>query len=140
MSLREDIAKDIVKVLKDANDPKPILVTREPFDVEKLAITQFPAILVQTGPESRLDESMRSRTGVISYQIRAFIRGTELDTRKNDIIERIEEVLETSRRRNVANASIRTQVTAITPVDRLPPLGEVIITVEVQYTYTRGVT
>lgn len=103
MSLREDFALNIVSVLKDMTDPKPVLVTREPFDVEKLAITQFPAILVQTGNEIRNDISMGiHRQGIIQYTIRAFVRGggVALDTIKNDIIERIEETLDSDRRRD----------------------------------------
>lgn len=138
MSIREDIIENIVTVLRDMNDPKPILVSREPFDVEKLAITQFPAILVQSGPETRNDFSFKSRQGFIQYNIRAFVRGNELDKAKNAIIERIEETLEADRRRDTANASMRTQVVSITPIDRLPPLGEVSMTVQVDYRYDKG--
>ena len=138
MSIREDIIENMVKVLRDMNDPKPILVSREPFDVEKLAITQFPALLVQSGAETRNDFSFRSRQGVINYVIRAFVRGNELDRLKNEIIERIEETLELDRRRDTANASMRTQVVSITPIDRLAPLGEVSITVAVEYRYDKG--
>jgi len=35
---------------------------------------------------------------------------------------------------------MKTQVTFIEVVDRLPPLGEVAITVEVRYLYTKGTT
>ena len=74
MSLRNDIANNIVEVLKDIADPRPVLVTREPFDVEKLAITQFPAILIQSGSEERDTETMGAgvRRGTISFQIRGF--------------------------------------------------------------------
>lgn len=122
------------------DDPKPVLVTREPFDVEKLAITQFPAILVQSGQENRFDTAMGSRQGVITYNIRAFIRGTEIDKKKNDIIERIEETLDADRRRDTGQPSMRTQITTITPIERLAPLGEVSITVQVEYKYARGTT
>ena len=138
MSIREDIVNDIIDVLQDTTDPKPILVTREPFEVEKLAITQFPAILVQTTAESRTDESMSLRTGVITYVLRCYVRGTEIDRKRNDIVERVEETLETNRRRNLNNASIKTEITEIRVVDRLEPLGEVIINVDVSYSYTRG--
>lgn len=140
MSIRESIIENIVDVLRDMNDPKPILVNREPFDVEKLAISQYPAILVQSGQEIRTDISMRGRQGVITYNIRAFVRGTELDKKKNEIIERIEETLDTDRLRGTANLSMRTQVRQILPVDRLAPLGEVLVVVEVEYKYTRGTT
>ena len=140
MSLREDFAVNIVKVLKDMADPKPVLVTREPFDVEKLAVTQFPAILVQTTNETRSDISMGiNRQGIISYSIRAFVRGTELDTKKNDIIERIEETLDSDRTRGTSTKSMITQVRNISVIERLSPLAEVLITVEVRYKYTKGV-
>lgn len=140
MSIRETVIENIVDVLKDMNDPKPVLVSREPFDVEKLAITQFPALLVQSGQETRLDTAMSSRQGIINYNIRAFVRGNELDKKKNEIIERIEETLDTDRLRGTDLKSMRTQVTTITPVDRLAPLGEVVITVQVEYKYPRGTT
>lgn len=140
MSIREDVINDIVAVLKDMTDPKPVLVTREPFDVEKLAVTQFPAILVQSGQEVRTDFTMRGRQGQINYNVRVFVRGTELDKKKNDIVERIEETLDQDRNRGTGNLSMRTQLISITPVERLAPLGELALTVQVEYKYTRGIT
>lgn len=140
MSTRESVIDNIVSLLKDMNDPKPVLVTREPFDVEKLAITQFPAILVQSGEEVRLDTAMGSRQGQINYLVRAFVRGVELDKKKNEIVERIEETLEGDRKRDTGNFSMNTQVLSIVPVDRLAPLGEVQVTVQVTYKYPKGVT
>jgi hypothetical protein len=137
MSIRESVIENIVDVLRDMDDPKPNLVSREPFDVEKLAITQFPAILVQSGTEVRTDTAMNKRFGTISYTIRAFVRGTEVDKKKNEIVERIEETLDTDRLRGTALTSMRTQVVSIVPIDRLAPLGEVVITAEVEYKYTR---
>lgn len=140
MSTREKVIENIISVLKDMNDPKPILVTREPFDVEKLAITQFPAILVQSGEEIRFDTAMGSREGQINFNVRCFVRGTELDKKKNEIVERIEETLEGDRKRDTGNFSMKTQVITITPVDRLAPLGEILVVVQVQYKYPKGVT
>lgn len=140
MSIREDIILNIIDVLKDMTDPKPILVSREPFDVEKLAVTQYPAILIQSGAETRADSSMRSRGGVISYSLRAFVRGVELDRQKNDIIEAIEEALEGDRMRATAKTNLVTEVVQITPIERLAPLGEVSMTINVRYQYQRGQT
>lgn len=141
MSLREDFAKDIVDVLKNMNDPRPGLVTREPFDVEKLAITQFPAILVSSGDEERLDYSMGvTRQGNIFYLIRAFVRGNEIDRLRNDICERIEETLDADRTRGTTTKSMTTQVTRVQVIDRLSPLGEINMTVQVRYKYTKGTT
>ena len=141
MSLREDFAVNIVAVLKDMRDPKPVLVTREPFDVEKLAITQFPAILISTGNETRQDITMGiQRQGLIQYTIRAFVRGggVALDRLKNDIIERIEETLDLDRTRGTGSKNMLTRVTAITVPERLAPLAEVIMIVEVRYVYNKG--
>jgi hypothetical protein len=46
MSAREDILKRLEKVLANMTNPGPGKVSRDFFDFEKLAITQFPAILV----------------------------------------------------------------------------------------------
>ena len=140
MSTRETVIENIVSLLKDMDDPKPILVSREPFDVEKLAITQFPAILVQSGDEIRFDSAMKSREGQINYVIRSFVRGVELDKKKNEIVERIEETLDADRKRGTTNSAMKTQVVSVIPVDRLAPLGEVLVTVQVQYKYPRGTT
>lgn len=141
MSLREDFANNIVTVLKNMTDPQPVLVTREPFDVEKLAITQFPAVLVVTGNEEREDYAMPVRQGQILYTIRGFVRGgAELDRQKNDLIERIEEALEADRYRGKSVRNINTQVTTVEVIDRIPPLGEIAMTVQVRYLYTKGTT
>lgn len=142
MSIREDIAKNIVDVLKDMSDPKPVLVTREYFEVEKLAITQFPAIYIQTLNETRNDVTMNTnrRQGLLNMVLRVFVRGVELDRLRNDIIERIEETLDTDRRRSTAITTMNTQVRAIRVIPRLAPLGEVEIEVEVKYTYLKGST
>ena len=141
MSLREDFAVNIVSVLKDMQDPKPVLVTREPFDVEKLAVTQFPAILIATGNETRQDISMAVlRQGVIQYSIRAFVRGggVTLDRLKNDIIERIEETLDLDRTRGTNNRNMLTRVIQINIPERLAPIAEVQMLVEVRYAYNKG--
>ena len=126
MSIREDIANNIVDVLKDMSDPKPILVTREYFEVEKLAITQFPAIYIQTLNETRTDVTMRTnrRQGFLTLVLRVFVRGVELDRLRNDIVERIEETLDSDRRRGTANTTMISQVRAIRVIPRLAPLGE----------------
>lgn len=142
MSIREDIAKNIVDVLKDMVDPKPVLVTREYFEVEKLAITQFPAIYIQTLNESRQDVTMKSnrRQGIVTILLRVFVRGVDLDRIRNDIIERIEETLDGDRRRDTGNTTMISQVAAIRVIPRLAPLGELEIDVDVRYTYLKGST
>ena len=80
MSARENIAKNLVDQLENMTDPAVGKVSRVFFEVQKLAITQFPAILLVTTNESREDISTEEREAVIEYQARCYVRGTEIDT------------------------------------------------------------
>ena len=142
MSIRELTAIDIVSSLKAIEDPKPVLVTRDPFDVEKLAITQFPALLVQQTSETRETITMGMggegrRQGTMVFEVRGFVRGTELDTKRNELIEAVETALDLDRTRG-QSAVTDTQIVEIVVVPRLQPLAEFVITVEVKYSYFRG--
>lgn len=147
-SLREQIAENIEQVLSDIENPRPVLVTREPFDVEKLAITQFPAILIQMDTEERRTVTMGApgvgrRTGTITYVLRGFVRGTELDSRRNQLIDAIETALDSDRYRGLAvtlegNLVMDSQITTIEVQPRQPPLAEFGITFQVTYNYFRG--
>ena len=101
MSARENVAKNLVSQLQNMSEPTPGLVSRVFFDVQKLAITQFPAILIVTSNEVRQDIATTLRQGTIQYQLKCYVRGTEIDTLRNEIIERVEETLETDRSRDV---------------------------------------
>ena len=143
MSARESIAEDIREQLINMSDPAPGLVTREFFEFEKLAITQYPAILIVTGNEERTDVSMSERQGILQVELRCWVRGNELDTKRNEIIENIEQTLEASRGRNLttdkdATHYVETRVTNVEVIERNPPIGQVIVTVEVEYMYKRG--
>jgi hypothetical protein len=145
-NLREQIADNVIDVLKDQSDPRPVLVTREPFNVLELAITQFPAILVTPRREQRETITMGMagvgrRQGTIEYEIRGYVRGAELDRSRNDLIERIEEVLDTDRYRSLSLLGVTdSQITEIEIVDRMPPLAEFVITFTVTYHYLRTQT
>lgn len=143
-NLREQISDNIVTVLTDCEDPRPVLVTREPFNVLEIAITQFPAILVTAQQEQRQTVTMGStqvgrRTGTINFSIRGYVRGNDLDRKRNDLIEQIEEALDSDRYRELRVEGVMdTQITEIEIIERMPPLAEVNITVQVRYNYLRG--
>jgi hypothetical protein len=144
MSARENIAKNLIEQLTNMTDPAPGLVSRKYFDVTKLAITQFPAILLITSNESRQDISTDLREGNIQYQLRCYLRGTELDTLRNELIERIEETIETDRSRNIEYNinnihNVTTRVANIELITRELPLAEVVVNVDVFYRYKKGV-
>ena len=149
MSAREDIATNIVEQLENMTDPAPGKVSRVFFDVQKLAITQFPAILVTTGNEVREDHAMGgARRGTIQVNIRGYVRAdgrsgsvTTVDQKRNELIERIEETLNTDRTRELnASRAATTQVSSIEVIDRTPPLGEFLMTAAVSYSFTKGAT
>jgi hypothetical protein len=144
VSARENIAINIVEQLKNMTNPAPGLVSRVFFDVQKLAITQFPAILVITQNETRTDITTEHREGIISFVLRCYVRGTEVDTLRNNIVETIEETLEVSRNRDLTLSGsnindVTTHVANVEVVERELPLGEVVVTVDVNYKYKKGV-
>ena len=144
MSLRESISQEIVKTLQNMTDPQPILVNREPFEPEKLAITQFPALLIQYLEEERETITMSipgvgRRMGTMNYNIRGFVRGTELDLQRNNLIEAIEEALDADRYLGLRTQGvIDSQIIHIEVIQRLAPLAEISVTFQVRYNYERG--
>jgi hypothetical protein len=145
-NLRQQISENITQVLKNMRDPQPVLVSTEPFNVLELAITQFPALLITAQLEERNTITMGvpgagRRMGTLDYQIRAYVRGNELDRKRNDLIERIEEALESDRYRELISAGvIDSQIISIEIVDRMPPLAEFTVTFRVRYNYLRAAT
>jgi len=62
-----------------------------------------------------------------------------VDQKRNELIERIEETLNADRTRELAEArASTTRVRTIEVIDRTPPLGEFVMTVEVRYSFTKG--
>ena len=145
-SLRQQISEHIVSVLTDMKDPRPVLVTREPFEVAEIAITQFPAVLITPTVEERETITMGTpgagrRQGTINYTIRGFVRGNDLDRQRNQLIERIEETLDQDRYRGLqVQGVVDSQIITIEIVDRQPPLAEFEITFRVRYNYLRTST
>jgi hypothetical protein len=143
MSAREAITVDIIEQLKNMSDPAPGLVTREYFDFEKLAITQYPAILVFSQNEERTNISFTERQGTLNVQLRCFLRGNNIDQKRNNLIEQIEQELETQSNRDVTVDSAAThyvisRISNIEVIERQPPLAELLINLDIEYVYKRG--
>ena len=144
MSVRENIATNLVTALQAVTTPTTIkFVTREPFDFDKLSNAQYPAVLVRTTSEDRGDStvggSATQRLSTIDYELVCYVKGAGLDTARNNIIESIEEKLDEDRSRG-GNA-IDTQIISVDTDDgSIAPIGGVIITVRIEYQYTRGTT
>ena len=144
MSIRENIAQNMVTTLQGITSPVNVkYVTREPFEFDKLSNAQFPAILVRSGTENREDStiggSITSRMATINYDLICFVKGANIDSARNNIIEAIEEGLDVDRYRG-GNA-LDTQVINV-EIDEgsIDPIGGVIMTIRVLYQYTRGTT
>lgn len=144
MSLRQSIVDELIRSLKEIEYPRPVLVTAEPFEVDKLAITQFPALLIKFQRENRETATMGvpgsgRRTATVVCELRAFVRGTELDTQRNRLLEAIEEQLEQDRYLGLRTQGVMdTQIRTIEIQDRLQPLAELRMEIDVRYTYLRG--
>ena len=142
MSIREQIAVDLVDTLEQITKPVKVkYVTREPFDFEKLSNAQFPAILVQSADEDREDNtvggSISHRMATINYQLVCYVKGSQIDTARNKIIEAVEESLDTDRTRG--GVALDTQIVSVeTDEGSIAPIGGVILTLRVLYKYQRG--
>ena len=142
MSIREDIATNLVDTIKAVETPVAVkYATREPFDFDKLSNAQFPAVLVRSSDEDREDStvggSMSQRMATINYQLICYVKGQIVDTARNNIIEAVEEALDVDRTRG-GNA-LDTQIVSIeTDEGSIDPIGGVIITLRVLYQYQRG--
>jgi hypothetical protein len=145
-SLRQQIADYLVTAIREVEEPRISLITKEPFEVSEIAITQFPAVLVTMREETRETVTMGApgvgrRMGTLNFEIRVFVRGTELDNRRNTILEALEEAIEADRYLGLYNQGVLdSQITTIGIIDRQPPLAEMLIELEVRYNYLRAST
>jgi len=144
MSKREDIAANIVSVLTAVTSPITLKkVTREPFDVDQLSEQQYPAIFIQSGNETRSDETMTSSTitrqATADFVIVGYVKGTtsNIDTKRNELITTIETTLNNDRTRN-GNAKNTLVVEVSTDEGVLFPIGGIRMVVRVIYHYTSG--
>ena len=77
------------------------------------------------------------REARLNIVIIGYVNGTNLDTARNDLIERVEEVLDVDRTRS--GLAYSTQLIEVrTDYTRVQPWSEVELLVEVIYTYIRG--
>jgi len=144
LSLREQIADTLVQTIQTMISPRVALVTREPFEPSKIAITEFPAVLVQMDLEERETITMSTtgagrRMGVITFGIRGYVRGTELDSRRNELITGLETILDQDRYLGLREQGVTdSQLIKIEVVNRAMPLAEIKLEFQVKYNYLRG--
>ena len=141
MSKREDIATNLVNVLDAMSSPELKKITREPFEPDELSDQQYPAAWIVSSDEVRIDTTMdnTTRRGTIDYVIVGYVKGSSIDTSKNNLIEAIEEAFDADRTRG-GNALNTETILIESDEGVLFPVGAVRITVQVTYDFTQGAT
>ncbi len=146
MSIRNSIAENIVTVLQNATDPQFVFVSRAPIDPGQLSNAQFPCVYVETLDESREDDTMgvsggtTQRQSVLNVGVNCFVKTSPemMDITRNNVIERVEEVLDADRTRGgVAWDTQLTTVTVDNDVDSTISLVQ--LDIQILYKYTTGV-
>ena len=138
MSKREDIASHIVTTILAISSPSVKKCTRQPFPLEELAESQYPAVLVQTQEETKEDQELgdgaKTRIATLEFLITGYVKGVEsnIDTARNNLASAIETQLESDITRN--NKALDTEVISLeTDAGTLFPYGAISMVVRVLY-------
>ena len=138
MSKREDIASHIVSTILTISSPSIKKCTRQPFPLEELAESQYPAVLVQTQEETKEDQELgsgaKTRIATLEFLITGYVKGVEsnIDTARNNLASAIETQLESDIKRN--NKALDTEVISLeTDAGTLFPYGAISMVVRVLY-------
>ena len=138
MSKRDDIASHIVSTILTISSPSIKKCTRQPFPLEELAESQYPAVLVQTQEETKEDQELgdgaKTRIATLEFLITGYVKGVEsnIDTARNNLASAIETQLESDITRN--NKALDTEVISLeTDAGTLFPYGAISMVVRVIY-------
>ena len=143
MSVRENIASNLLSVISAISSPDIIKATRQPFLLDELTEQQYPAVIVQTSEENRDDSELgtgaRTRHGTIDFVVLGFVKGAEanIDTKRNELITAIETALESDITRS-GNALDTEVVQVETDEGSLFPVGGIRMTIRCMYEYQAG--
>jgi len=143
MSVRENIASNLLSVISAISSPDIIKATRQPFLLDELSDKQYPAVIVQTSEENRDDSELgsgaKTRHGTIDFVVLGFVKGAEanIDTKRNELITAIETALESDITRS-GNALDTEVVQVETDEGSLFPVGGIRMTIRCMYEYQAG--
>jgi len=143
MSVRENIAVNLLSVISSISSPTIKKATRQPFILDELSEQQYPAVIVQTSEENRDDAELgsgaRTRTGTIDFLILGFVKGSDIniDTKRNELITAIETAIETDITRD-GNALDSEVIQVETDEGSLFPVGGIRMTIRCMYEYQSG--
>jgi len=143
MSVRENIASNLLTVIGNISSPAIKKATRQPFPIDELSEQQYPAVIVQTSEETRDDSELgsgaKTRHGTIDFVVSGFVKGAEsnIDTKRNELITAIETPVETDITRS-GNALDTMVVSCETDEGSLFPVGGIQMTIRCMYEYQSG--
>ena len=143
MSVRENIASNLLSTISGISSPTIKKATRQPFQLDELSDKQYPAVIVQTSEETREDIEMgtgaKTRSGTIDFAILGFVKGAEvnIDTKRNELITAIETALESEITRN-SNALDTEVISVETDEGTLFPIGGIRMVVRCTYEFQAG--
>jgi len=143
MSVRENIASNLLSVISAISSPDIIKATRQPFLLDELSDKQYPAVIVQTSEENRDDSELgsgaKTRHGTIDFVVLGFVKGAEanIDTKRNELITAIETAIETDITRS-GNALDTEVIQVETDEGSLFPVGGIRMTIRCMYEYQAG--
>ena len=143
MSVRENIASNLLSTISAISSPAIIKATRQPFELDELSDKQYPAVIIQTSEETREDTELgsgaKTRIGTIDFAILGFVKGAEvnIDTKRNELITAIETALESDITRN-SNALDTEVISVETDEGTLFPIGGIRIVVRCTYEFQAG--
>ena len=143
MSVRENIASNLLSTISGISSPDIKKATRQPFLLDELSEQQYPAVIVQTSEETREDSELgsgaKTRIGTIDFVILGFVKGAEsnIDTKRNQLITAIETALESDITRN-SNALDTEVVSVETDEGTLFPIGGIRMVVRCTYEFQAG--
>ena len=143
MSVRENIASNLLSTISGISSPAIKKATRQPFILDELSEQQYPAVIVQTSEEIREDQELgsgaKTRIGNIEFVILGFVKGAEsnIDTARNQLITAIETALESDITRS-SNALDTEVISVETDEGTLFPIGGIRVVVRCTYEYQAG--
>ena len=143
MSVRENIASNLLSTISGISSLSIKKATRQPFQLDELSDKQYPAVIIQTSEEIREDQELgsgaKTRIGTIDFVVLGFVKGAEsnIDTLRNQLITAIETELESDITRS--NNALDTEVTSVeTDEGTLFPIGGIRIVVRCTYEFQAG--
>ena len=143
MSVRENIASNLLSTISGISSLTIKKATRQPFQLDELSDKKYPAVIVQTSEETREDIEMgtgaKTRSGTIDFAILGFVKGAEvnIDTKRNQLITAIETALESDITRN-SNALDTEVISVETDEGTLFPIGGIRMVVRCTYEFQAG--